>query len=158
MDSTCSANVGSAGGVKIPDDSTVRTRNSQESLEPSQNKTPSLSKECSFSASNVLHHKTPPPSSKVAPDSTNPWQEKAFEFYDQVAQQVERLLQSSVEDEASIEKTLRDELKQARVPSGYHSTTIRTLHTFSRNTNVLVTRLHEIELQQPVDLEPLICS
>ena len=154
MDGTCSANAGFAGGVKIPDASTLRTPSTPE---PS-NKKPILSEECSFSASNAMHHKTSPPSSKVAPDGTNQWQGKAFEFYDQVAQQVERLLLSSSEDEASIKETLRDELNRAHVPSGYRNTMTRTLDTFSRNTNALVMLLQRIKLQRPVLLEPLIHS
>ena len=155
MDDTGSASSEFAGRVKRPDVATVRT-SPPESLEP-PNKTPTLSKECSFSASNALHHKTSPPSSKVPPSSINQWKEKAFQFYDQVAQQVERLLLSFVEDEASI-KTRRDELNRAHVSSGHCNTMIQTLDTFSRNTNALVMLLQRIKLQQPEVLEPLLCS
>ena len=150
MDSTGSTNAEFTGEVKLTDAVCTST---PKALKPSE-ETPTLSKECSLTASNVLHQKASPPSSKVAPDNTSQWQKKAFEFYDQVTQQVERLL-LPVDEEASVKETLRDELKEAHVASGYHNTMIQTLDTFSRNTNAVVMLLQRIKLQQPVILQPL---
>ena len=149
MDSSGSANAEVAGGVKLPD--AVHTITS-ELLEPS-GKTLTLSSEPSFNTSNVLCHKTSSSHSKVAPNDTSLWQEKAFEFYEQVAQQVERLLQSVCEEEVSMET--RDELKQACIPSGHHNKMIQTVDAFSRKTNMLVMLLQRIKLQKPIVLEPL---
>ena len=146
MDSTGSTNAEFTGEVDAVHTSTPKA------LKPDE--TPALTKECSLTASHVLHQKTSPPSSKVAPDNSSQWQKKAFEFYDQVAQQVERLL-LSIDEEAFVKKTLRDELKEAHVASGHHNTMIQTLDTFSRNTNALVMLLQRIKLQPPVVLQPL---
>ena len=81
---------------------------------------------------------------------TGQWKTKALIFYDQIVQEVERLLQT-VEDKEAADKA-SDILKRARIPQGSRSKT--NPENFSKQAEQVVTLLQRMQLQHPLLLRP----
>ena len=78
------------------------------------------------------------------------WKTKALNFHDQIAREVERLVQT-VEDKEAANKAI-DALKKARIPQGNRR--MVNPEKFLGKADQVVTLLQRIQLQHPPILQP----
>ena len=146
------------GGIKIPVDVPP---NAREALKPSPKVLPKPRERArSVAAGSALANhaqgeqnrviKSPAAVLVAKKSDANQWKTKALNFHDQIAQEVERLVQT-IEDKEAASKAL-DTLKKARIPQGTRS--MMNPEKFFEKAEQIVTLLQRIQLQHPPLLQP----
>lgn len=146
------------GGIKIPVDVPP---NAREALKPSPTVLPkprerSRSVAAGSASANRAQGeqngviKSPSAALAAKKSDASQWKMKALNFHDQIAQEVERLIQTVGNKEAA-GKAL-DTLKNARIPQGTRS--MMNPEKFFEKAEQVVTLLQRIQLQHPPLLQP----